>query len=294
MMKLHMAMLLDYISRIFDRLETFWEDLVVRRYMGPVMVLVYLSALVVIELKRQGMLPESLQPLIPGSHFAAVHLAFSLLLVFEVIDLIFGLTRSVSRAFGKQLEIFSIILLRNSFKNLTGASEPVTFESLSAHLPHILASAFGALAIILLLVVYYRMLHRTPITDDSDRRMSFIQVKKAVSLALVCVFVAIGIASLANYITHGEFYPFFPVFFTVLIICDIFMVLISLAYSSWFPVVFRNSGFAVATVLLRIAITAPSYFDVALGLAAAVYAMGLTLAYNLFAGIKKKEAEVST
>lgn len=59
------------------------------------------------------------------------------------------------------------------------------------------------------------------------------------------------------------------------------LVLISLGYSSLFPVVFRNSGFAVATVLLRVGITEPAYYDVGLGSAAALYAMGITLAYNL-------------
>jgi hypothetical protein len=106
-------------------------------------------------------------------------------------------------------------------------------------------------------------------------------VKKSLSLVLFFVFMSIGVYSLVNLYVKGVLYPFFPVFFTVLILCDILLVLISLGYSSLFPVVFRNSGFAVATVLLRVGITAPAYYDVGLGIAAALYAMGITLAYNL-------------
>ncbi|MFH1152189.1 MAG: hypothetical protein V1793_00080 [Pseudomonadota bacterium] len=284
-----MDTVLVILSDLFDRVEAFWKKIVVRRYLGPVMVLVYLLALGVIELKRRGILPPGPASLIPDSHFEAIHVAFTFLLFFEVIELIFGLSRSVSRALGKQLEIFAIILLRNCFKSFSGVEEPISWAGMGSHILPFLSSAFGALAIILLLVVYYRMHQSLPIWETSEKRQSFIGVKKGVSLVLFLVFVAIGVFSLVNLYRQGELYPFFPVFFTVLILCDILLVLISLGYSSWFPVVFRNSGFAVATVLLRVGITAPAYYDVGLGIAAAVYAMGITLAYNLFAGMKKQE-----
>jgi hypothetical protein len=134
-----MKTLLTALSERFGRIEVFWEEIMVRRYLGPVMVLVYLLTIGVIELNRRGLLPPGTAGLIPRSHIDAVHVAFSFLL----------------------------------------------------------------------------------------------------------------------------------------------LVLISLGYSSLFPVVFRNSGFAVATVLLRVGITAPAYYDVGLGIAAALYAMGITLAYNL-------------
>jgi hypothetical protein len=47
-------------------------------------------------------------------------------------------------------------------------------------------------------------------------------------------------------------------------------------------VVFRNSGLAVATVLLRIALSAPPFVNTALGIAAALLALTLTAAYNAF------------
>ena len=45
--------------------------------------------------------------------------------------------------------------------------------------------------------------------------------------------------------------------------------------------VFRNSGFAVPTVVLRLALTAPHYGSVLLGLAGAAFAVGPTLAHDL-------------
>lgn len=43
---------------------------------------------------------------------------------------------------------------------------------------------------------------------------------------------------------------------------------------------FRNSGFAVATVVIRLALTAPPFINVDLGLDAAFFAIGVTWIYN--------------
>jgi hypothetical protein len=45
-------------------------------------------------------------------------------------------------------------------------------------------------------------------------------------------------------------------------------------------VVFRYFGFAVATVLIRLALTAPRIWDAALGIAATLFAVAVTWAYN--------------
>jgi hypothetical protein len=52
--------------------------------------------------------------------------------------------------------------------------------------------------------------------------------------------------------------------------------LISLRYNISFPVVFRYFGFAVATVLIRLALTAPRVIDAALGVVATLFAIALT------------------
>ena len=75
-------------------------------------------------------------------------------------------------------------------------------------------------------------------------------------------------------------YPFFDAFFTALIFADILLVLVSLRYTDTYAVVFRNAGFALATVVLRLALVAPPYVNVALGVGATAFVIALTLAYN--------------
>ncbi|MGF1504137.1 MAG: hypothetical protein ACFB51_03220, partial [Anaerolineae bacterium] len=72
-------------------------------------------------------------------------------------------------------------------------------------------------------------------------------------------------------------------FFTVMIFSDILIVLISLRYSSTYHVAFRNSGFAVATVFIRLDLIAPPFIDVGLGLGAILFMVGLSASYNNFA-----------
>lgn len=57
-------------------------------------------------------------------------------------------------------------------------------------------------------------------------------------------------------------------------------MLISLRYTDTYAVVFRNAGFALATVVLRLALVAPAYVKVLLGLGATDFVIALTAAYN--------------
>jgi hypothetical protein len=57
-------------------------------------------------------------------------------------------------------------------------------------------------------------------------------------------------------------------------------------------VVFRNSAFAVATILIRLTLSAPPFYNVMIGIVAASFSVGLTLAYNTFApAIREVSAE---
>ena len=60
------------------------------------------------------------------------------------------------------------------------------------------------------------------------------------------------------------------------LLTDILIVLISECFHPSFYTVFRNSGFALSTMLIRMALAAPPYFNVLLGIAAALFAILLT------------------
>lgn len=265
-------------AALFDRIDAFWESARMRRAVAAVLVVGFLTALVAADAAQRGWLPVPLRLRVPHGHFFAVELALWLLLSWEVVGLVLGLARSVSSAAGKQFEIFSLILLRHSFEEFAHFGEPLSWPEIQPAVGRMLANGFGALLIFVVLGFYYGEQRHRPLSGDVRERESFIASKKAISLVLVGIFA--GEALRAALFGGREF---FESFYVVLVFADILVVLMSLRYSAAYHVVFRNSGLAVATVLLRLALAAPPYWSAALGLAAALFALGLAVACNRFA-----------
>ena len=272
------------MTGLFDRLEALWEGRRARHAVATVLVAAFGGSLAAIEASRRGLLPARWR--LPSSHFHAVGVALWLLLAYEVVGLVFGLARSVASAAGKQFEIFSLILLRHSFEELGRLREPLVWDDARGAALRMLANGFGALLIFVVLGFYYGAQRHHPLSEDARDTRSFIAAKKVIALGLLGTFAAIAVHAAVS-----ERHDFFESFYTVLVFADVMVVLMSLRYSSDYHVVFRNTGLAVATVLLRVALSAPPFYNAGLGLAAALFASGLTVAYNRLAPILRREHE---
>lgn len=267
------------LEGVYDRVEALWSGHGTQRVVADLLVLLFVAALAFIELNRRGVLPRGLALHLPQQHFHAIGFVFTCLLFFEVMGLLFSLAASTSDSVGKQIEVFSIILLRHSFNEFGGLDEPLRWHQLSTAVMRIIEDGLGALFIFVVLVGYYRVQQHRPITSDAGERNQFIAAKKKLALALLLAFASLA-AHAAWASAHGAETNFFDTFFTLLIFSDVLLVLVALRYTSGYRMVFRNSGFALVTVVLRIALTAPPLFSAALGIGAAAYAVALTLAFN--------------
>lgn len=275
----------ERITYLFDPLYHFWEREHLHRRFALTLIFIFLGALAGIELNRQGFLPTPLATHIPKNHFHAVNLAFSLVLILEVISLIFTLPSSFSKSVGKQFEILALILLRDAFKELSAFGEPIIVNANTTALYHILGYGFGALAIFTLLGLYYRLQpNQKPDIRIGPDIFRFVAAKKGIALLLLGTFAILGLVNLVATATTGE--PrlnFFPVFYTFLIFTDILIVLISQCFWPSFQAVFRNSGYALTTLFIRMALAAPPMQDVLLGIVALLFAIALTLSWTHFA-----------
>lgn len=283
-----MNFLYEKITYLFDPLHHWWERDRMYRKIAIALIALFLTSLIVIELKRRGLLPDAFASLVPSNHFYAVSSAFTVVLMLEVISLIFTLPCSFSRSVGKQFEILSLILMRNAFKELSKFPEPIAFVGNEKAILHILSDGFGALLIFALLGYYY--LVQSKASDEPMQSVdlySFVAAKKGIALLLLGLFIAMGIGSLISSATGREQTDFLHEFYTVLILTDILVVLISQCFQPSFFSVFRNSGYALSTLIIRIALAAPPFYNVLLGLAAAVFAIILTkISSSLF--LRKK------
>jgi len=280
-----MSSIPEKITYVFDPLHHRWEHEKMHRKISIALVLLFLLSLVCIELNRRQLLPGSLESFIPRNHFFAVQAAFTVVLILEVISLVFTIPCSFSKSVGKQFEILSLILMRNAFKGLADFPEPIIFVGNEQAVLHILSDGFGALLVFAALGWYYIVQAR-----GSEEKMhpldlySFVAAKKGIALVLLAVFAVMGLRSAFATVMKIPHTDFLHNFYTILILTDILLVLISQCFQPSFYAVFRNSGYALSTLIMRLALAAPPFFNVLLGLAAAIFAISLTyVSRTLFA-----------
>ncbi|MGJ3240932.1 MAG: hypothetical protein ACFE0Q_19645 [Anaerolineae bacterium] len=275
-------MILKHIGRLTDQLEHYWEEKFMKRVAGVWLVVVYVAMIIIIEFNRQGWLPAFLAERLPETHFFAVEVAFTLLLLTEVVSLIFALTSSFSRSIGVQFELLSLILLRDVFKQFTYFAEPLEWAPIADQMPAMVVDAAAALLIFLVLQIYYGIQKSYAITSDETDKESFVNSKKAIAIALLLIFVGVGLVDMWRYLTGGETYPFFDSFFTILIFADVMMVLLSMRYSFSYAVTFRNFAYALVTVFIRISLIAPTPINGLIGISTMLFALAVAYIYNTY------------
>lgn len=274
--------LLSHSDKIFDRLYHSIESTRSYKIISTFLVLAFLSGLLMVFLNRMGVFPTGIAEVVKDNYFFAVEVVFRILLAIEIVTMVFVLAYSVSDSIAKQFEILSLILLRQAFKEFSYVELPLDLENDYLPITYMLSDIFGALLIFFGIYIFDKMQKHRNITFSKEEKSRFVSVKKMLALFMIISFFCIGIYDLYAYLTGNETYNFFTLFYTFLIFTDILLVIIALRYSHSYCVVFRNTGFAVATVLIRMSLSMPHYFDAVLGIIAMLFVIFMTLVYNKF------------
>jgi hypothetical protein len=269
-----------WLTYTFDAIENGFHRFGSRRF-ATGLILAFLLTLVVVELRRQDLLPAALA-WVPTSHFAAVSVAMTVLLAYEVASLIFAIPRSTTNMVGKQFEVLALILLRKAITELEKLPEPLEWESVRATIITMSSEAVGALVIFVVLGFYYRVARNIQPIFSGPTLQNFIRDKKGVALLLLIGAIVLVVQSVFAWQRNGMLDPLFVQFYTLLVFGDVLLVLVSLRYSDRFGVVFRNTAFVIATVFIRFSLVADGWLAPVIAVAAAVYALGVAYAYNRF------------
>lgn len=277
-----------FTNRIFDTLEERWEHLPGQKMLGSTLVLSFVASIILIEINRRGLLPSIVSVRVPTNHLVAIEWAFLLLLIYEVVSLTLSLAKSTSTSLRKQFEVLSLFLLRDTFKEFSHFTEPLEWAKIEPSILPIFATSLGALTIFVVLIFYHKLQKQRAITKDESDRKYFIATKKLIALILLASFIFIIGNNTVNFLLHGHAETTFETFYTVLIFSDILIVLLSMRYSASYHIAFRNSGFAVATVMIRLSLIAPLIISSLLGVGAALFALGVLSAYNFSAPAVEK------
>ena len=269
-----------FAINIYDFFHKIWEKEVTDMSISWLLIGTFVLGLLLVATARNFGFPA-----IPEStnYFLAIDLAFQVLLIIEIFGLIFVLPKSVADSVGKQFEILSLILLRSAFKEFGYFKQPVEWSNfIYEPLFHMLSDAFGALLIFLIIGFYYQKQRHERITKNATEQLEFIHFKKILSLLLMLVFIYLVGVDVLQFINTGSYVDSFNTFYTTLIFADVMILLFSLRYTTKYYNLFRYSSFALATILIRVSLTAPPYINVILGSVAGLFVLGLTLVYNYF------------
>ena len=213
------------------------------------------------------------------SYLDALYTPFSIILAYEVYELIRAIPESFSNSIGKQFEVVTLLVVRDIFKNLAdiGDADNVSIDADVAFI------AMEAVAFVILFgtALYFR--HQTSIAkkpsqqDESVR--AFVQQKKHLACGLAVVYIFVALYSFTTWLTgvvDGDTglsrTVFFSDFFTWLIVSDIVILLASYRHITDFPQLARNTGFILSTVIIRVGIGIPGYTGAALFILSAALA----------------------
>jgi hypothetical protein len=284
--------LIAHLANFYNIVEHYWHGDKNHRILGSLIVVVFLLSLGLIFMNRMGWIQGELASYVPTHYFSAIVNAFWVLLLFEIFSLIFVLPGSVSSSMLKQFEIFSLILLRDVFKSIQNFPEPIAIENISASLLPMALDAFGALLVFIGIYHIRKLQLHKSITSNQKKQNQFIEIKKVLSLFLIFIFIGIAVYDAYLFFTKDPVFQMFTLFYTVMIFFDIIILLISLRYNLSFEILFRYSGFTIATIMLRLSLSAPAIYKAGIGVTAILFVFFLTMYYSKFIMVKGHNREV--
>ena len=279
-------MILDKMACLYDGVCGWWRQPLVSRRLYGLLMFFFACSVPLFWLNKMGLLPGELAAMLPSNQYYAIQLAFTLILAMEVVELILAVAESVTLAVSKQLEIMSLIMLRDAFTDISLLHHPMqVMEDM-----HLLLQMAAVAVSGLLLFVFRALFMKTRyLRRYSAALPSYIRAKKCIALILLSIIVVVGVADVHGFLFSGRPSMFFETFYTLLIFTDILLLLTGQYYLPSFHVTFRNSGYAVSTLLMRIALSAPQVVSAGLCVMAGMYVLALAWATSRFAPPDSKE-----
>ncbi len=230
---------------------------------------------------------------------AAIYTPFSFILIYEVYLLIFYLPKSTSTYIGKQYEIITLIVIRRIFKDLSQLElTPDWFKVTSDLL--LTYDLVATMLLFFLILLFYRLNKKSNVDYDPGTQLpieitQFIRMKTLIATCLVPVFVVVAFFSLGDWIID-HFHAsssggaslqdvnkiFFDTFFTILILTDVLLLLISFLHTDKFNRVIRNSGFIISTILIKLSFGVEGLLNILLIIAAVLFGVIILAIHNQF------------
>ena len=283
---------MTYSTQVNRLFSIVFGEKIQKRFENIILVLAGLGflihlLLIVLKTNNIGFLSEVNSSLL-NDPITAIYTPFSLILIYEVYLLVFYLPRSFTSCVSKQFEIISLIVIRKIFKDIPQMDLQGDWH-LSQHNLELMVDLLGFLLLFLLIYLFNVGKNRLPKKVVNDPKLlNFISSKKVVSLVLLLLLMITSTYSLINWSMHvftDGFVSnvdgvFFNQFFTLLILTDVIILLISFRYTEEYSKLIRNTGFIISTILIRLSFSADGFLNIILILTGVGFALLIQQIFN--------------
>ncbi|HMN90898.1 MAG TPA: hypothetical protein PKD70_01245 [Saprospiraceae bacterium] len=233
-----------------------------------------------------------------GSPISAIYTPFSFILIYEVYLLVYYLPASFTTSIAKQFEIISLIKIRAIFKDI---SKLKLDENWFRHRSDIvfMVDIIGFLILFYLIFWFYKLKRDRPKPEPPRDIHEFILWKKLICSVLIIILAALSIYSFVHWVGQvqaasiaaiGEVTSinniFYDEFFSILILVDVFLLIVSFKYTERYSQLIRNSGFIISTILIRLSFNSADFVDMGLIITGVLFGVLILRIYNSLAAVE--------
>jgi len=236
------------------------------------------------------------------SPITAIYTPFSFILVFEVYMLVYHLPDSFTISIGKQYEIISLIVVRRIFKDISKLDISESW-GISYRNQLLAADMLCILVLFGLIFWFYKLRQQRPRLKQPSKIDEFVVKKKGISGILAPTLFMLAIYSFGTWVLDLQQFNigqleelpdinkvFYNEFFTLMILFDVLILMISLQYTDNYSQLIRNAGFVISTVLIRLSFTAEGFFNPVLITIGVLFGTLMLALYNKMGRLEAERA----
>ena len=285
---------MNFLDRTFDSIFSSSNRKIVEKYTLWVSIIGFIIHLLLIYFNNYNILNFGFSGNLLNDPISAIYTPFSIILFYETYLLIFYLPRSFTTAISKQFEIISLIVIRKIFNDIPKINLDVNWLENSANL-QLIYDLIGILTLYFLIYLFNQTKEKIHKKTVSNEIKKFITTKKGVSIILLPLLILMSIYSVYNWIL--ELYMlndninvgisdinsiFYNEFFTILILADVFILLLSFQYTEKYSQLIRNTGFVICTILIRLSFASKGLTNILLIVSSVLFGLAILRIYQAF------------
>jgi len=288
----------DWVEKLFFRVFSEGNKNVIERITINVSVAGFIIHLLLILGKNYDLFHSPMDNLLLADPISAIYTPFSIILIYEIYLLVHYLPRSFTTSVSKQFEIISLIIIRRIFGDIPHIELASSWFSTAENL-QLIYDLVGILVLFFLIYLFNKSRSKIIPGKLTTNLKRFVNSKRAVSLVLLPVLIVTSSYTLyswiqmqffsASVITSFELNAiFYNEFFTILILADVFILLLSFQYTERYSQLIRNTGFVICTILIRLSFGTDGLTNVVLIVSSVAFGLLVLRIYQATEHLEKR------